>query len=95
MTHWIVQVKPLSNYRLELTFRDGASGVVNLRDRIVGRGGVLVSLEDPEFFARVQVDPEIGTVVWPNGVDFCPTVLHGLIAGEQVSYADDLERVSS
>jgi hypothetical protein len=32
-------------------------------------------LKDPAFFARVSV--EHGTVVWPNGVDLDPLVLHG------------------
>lgn len=95
MAHWITQVKHLSDYRLELVFRDGAHGVVDLKDRIVGRGGVLVALEDPDIFSQVRVDPTVGTVVWPNGVDFCPTVLHGLMVGEPVSYADDVEHVSA
>ena len=34
-------------------------------------------LRDPEFFAEVRVDPEAHTVVWPNGADLDPLVLHG------------------
>jgi hypothetical protein len=33
--------------------------------------------KDPDYFARVSVDPEAGTVVWPNGLDLAPDVLHG------------------
>jgi hypothetical protein len=36
-----------------------------------------VPLRDPDYFAQVQVDPEAGTIVWPNGVDLDPLVLHG------------------
>lgn len=32
-------------------------------------------LKDPGFFAQVSIDH--GTVVWPNGVDLDPLVLHG------------------
>ncbi|HAS10996.1 MAG TPA: DUF2442 domain-containing protein [Acidimicrobiaceae bacterium] len=32
---------------------------------------------DPDFFARVTVDPEVRTLVWPNGLDLAPEVLHG------------------
>jgi hypothetical protein len=32
---------------------------------------------DPELFRRVRVDHELGTVVWPNGADLDPDVLHG------------------
>ena len=35
-------------------------------------------LQDPGYFAQVGVDPELGTVVWPNGFDLDPDVLHGI-----------------
>lgn len=38
-------------------------------------------LEDIAFFQRVQVDPEAGTIVWPNEVDFCPDVLYSWSLG--------------
>ncbi len=34
-------------------------------------------LQDPDYFRRVSVDTELGTVVWPNGYDLDPDVLHG------------------
>lgn len=34
-------------------------------------------LADPDFFAQVRVDDALGTVVWPNGADLDPLVLHG------------------
>ncbi|MDQ2760637.1 MAG: DUF2442 domain-containing protein [Actinomycetota bacterium] len=34
-------------------------------------------LRDLEFFRRVRVDPELRTIVWPNGFDLDPDVLHG------------------
>jgi hypothetical protein len=43
---------------------------------------MLAPLSDVDFFSRVQVDPEAGTLVWPNGVDFCPDVLYSLATGE-------------
>jgi len=33
--------------------------------------------EDPQLFRQVRVDEELGTVVWPNGADLDPDVLHG------------------
>ena len=41
-------------------------------------------LEDPVFFKQVQVDPEAGTILWPNGVDFCPGVLYALATSKPV-----------
>ena len=35
-------------------------------------------------FRQVQVDPELGTIVWPNEADFCPDLLHRWALGESV-----------
>jgi hypothetical protein len=34
-------------------------------------------LRDPEYFRLVRVDSELRTIVWPNGFDLDPDVLHG------------------
>jgi hypothetical protein len=80
----VKQVRHLGVYRLELTFTDGTTGELDFRDRVVGRGGVFKQLEEVGFFRQVRVDPEAGTVVWPNGVDFCPDVLYGLVTGKPI-----------
>lgn len=81
------QVRHVKEYRLELSFSDGTKGEIDFKQRIVGRGGVFAPLEDIEFFRRVQVDHEAGTIVWPNEVDFCPDVLYSLATGKPVPLA--------
>jgi hypothetical protein len=80
----VTQVRHLGEYRLELRFTDGTIGELDLKGRIVGRGGVFGPLEDVGFFRQVQVDPEAGTIVWPNEVDFCPDVLYSLVTGKPI-----------
>jgi hypothetical protein len=73
----IQAVEYLGEYRLRLTFADGLVGEVDLATKLSGSiGPVFEPLRDPEVFARVRVDAEIGTVVWPNGADLAPDVLH-------------------
>jgi hypothetical protein len=72
----LTAVRHIGAYRLALTFKNGQHAELDLRERIVGRGGVFAPLEEVEFYQQVRVDPEIGTLVWPNGVDFCPDVLY-------------------
>jgi hypothetical protein len=62
----VVAAKALSNYRLHLRFEDGVEGVVDLGADVSVRG-VFAPLRDPTYFAQVRVDPELGTVAWPNG----------------------------
>ncbi len=81
----ITDVRVLDGYRVELTFSDGIRGAVDLANRVVGRGGVFGPLEAPEFFRQVFVDHELGTIVWPNGADFCPDLLHDWVASKVVS----------
>jgi hypothetical protein len=70
-------VEYLGKYRLRLTFAHGLVGEVDLAAKFNGRvGPVFDALRDQAVFAKVRVDPEIGTVVWPNGADLAPDVLH-------------------
>jgi hypothetical protein len=80
----VTNARVLDDYRIELTFSDGVSGAIDLANRIVGRGGVFKSLENPDYFRQVSVDNELGTIVWPNGADFCPDLLHAWAAGQPV-----------
>lgn len=73
----ITAVEHLGEYRLRLTFADGLVGDVDFADRLKApRGPMLEPLRDVDYFAKVAVDPELGTVVWPNGADLAPDVLH-------------------
>ena len=64
-------------HHLELSFSDGARGVVDVEPLL--SGPVFEPLRDPSYFARVALDPVCGTVVWPNGADFAPEALHALL----------------
>jgi Protein of unknown function (DUF2442) len=64
-------IKP---YALEIQFDDGVSRVVNFEG--VLEGELYGPLRDPDLFKSVKLDPELGNLVWPNGADFDPEVLH-------------------
>lgn len=67
----------LGGYRLRLTFADGLVSDVDLAERLSGQlGPVLEPLRNPDFFAQVYVDPDIGTIAWPNGADLAPDRLY-------------------
>jgi Protein of unknown function (DUF2442) len=71
----VTAVVPLSGWRLRLTFTDGLIREVDLSGDLWGP--MAEPLKDPDYFSQVRVDPELGTVVWPNGYDLDPDVLHG------------------
>ena len=80
----VKSVRYLQDYVLELTFADGVSGRIDFAPWIIGQGGVFAPLEDKGFFAQVGVNADIGTIVWPNDVDFDPEVLYSSIAGQRI-----------
>ena len=86
----VTDVHYLRDYLLELFFSDGTHGELDFRARIVGRGGVFKPLQDVEFFRQVTVDREAGTLVWPNGVDFCPDVPYSEVTGRPITETEEL-----
>jgi hypothetical protein len=60
---------------LTITFDDGTVGEVDLLPHLWGP--VFEPLrDDPGLFAKVRVDPDEGTIVWPNGADVAPETLY-------------------
>jgi hypothetical protein len=82
----VIAVRVLENYHLWLKFEDGIEGEIDFA-KSVGFDGVFAPLESPNYFALVQIDPDLGSVVWPNGADLDPLVLHAAITGHAVQVA--------
>lgn len=69
-------VEPLDGFVLRLSFDDGIEREIDLESELWG--AVFEPLrENRELFRQVTVDAELGTIVWPNGADMDPDVLHG------------------
>ena len=75
----VIDVRPLQPYVLWLRFSNGAEGMVDLAAEL--EGTVFKPLRDPQLFAEVRIDEEIGTIAWPNGADFAPEFLRELMIG--------------
>lgn len=67
-------VEVVGVYRLRLSFVDGTVGDVDFSGH--EWRGVFEPLKDPDYFARVEVDPEAGTITWPGGLDMAPEPLY-------------------
>jgi hypothetical protein len=77
MIHPIYRVTALeivAPYTLRVTFDDATSQVIDFRP--VLEGELYGPLRDLSLFDQVQIDPEVHTLVWPNGADFDPATLH-------------------
>jgi hypothetical protein len=66
-----------------LRFEDGVTGIVDVA-QLVSFTGVFTPLCDPNEFAAVRVDPELGTVSWPGGADLDPDVLYAIATGKAI-----------
>ena len=83
----VVAVEYLGEYRLRLRFEDGAEGVVEVAE-MVEFTGVFAPFADKAYFALVHVDPDSGTICWPNGADLDPDVLYAEVAGEAIDVSE-------
>jgi hypothetical protein len=91
MMNDLVEVRYLGGHCLYLRFADGTAGEIEVRP-LLQFTGVFETLRDPQFFALVRVNPDIGTIVWPNGADLCPDVLRHHLTGESLPGQTDSAR---
>ncbi len=72
----VLKAEVTGPHQLVLRFDDGTQRRVDVLPLL--NGPVFEPLRDPDYFARVTVDPVSRTVVWPNGADLAPEALKDL-----------------
>ena len=84
MSHPIYRVRAfeiVAAYTLRVCFDDDTEQTIDFRPILAGE--LYGPLRNPEVFNQVRIDPEVATLVWPNGADFDPATLHDWPAQEQ------------
>ena len=64
----------ISPYTLRVEFDDQTQQTIDFKP-VLG-GELFGPLRELSQFNQVQIDPEVRTLVWPNGADFDPETLH-------------------
>ncbi len=86
----VTEVRALPDFHLDVRFRDGVSGVVDMAAMVKApNAGLFAVLSDPEMFARAKI--EAGAVIWPNvldawpwSLDLAPDAMHDELAANGV-----------
>lgn len=61
-------------YVIRVRFDDETEQIIDFKPVLAGE--MYGPLRDLKLFNQVQIDPEVHTLVWPNGADFDPATLH-------------------
>jgi hypothetical protein len=70
----IVEARYLGDYTVWLRFEDGTEGEVDLSSDL--DGPIFQPLRDQAYFSRLRLNPDTGTIEWPNKADFAPEFLY-------------------
>jgi len=71
----LVEARSLDGHAVHVRFEDGTTANVDL-SYVVDYGGVFEPLRDSAYFAKLRVDAEAGTIVWPNNADIALETLY-------------------
>ncbi|MCB0197159.1 MAG: DUF2442 domain-containing protein [Anaerolineae bacterium] len=64
----------VADYTLRIEFEDGTQQIINFEPILLGP--LFGPLLDLTHFNQVRLETDLGTIVWPNGADIDPSVLH-------------------
>jgi hypothetical protein len=70
----VTKLKVIPPYTLDVSFDDGKRRRIDIEPLLFGP--VFEPLREPQMFAEAKLDPELGTVTWPNGADLSPEFLY-------------------
>ena len=72
--HRVSSFDAIAPYTLRVEFDDQTRQDIDFLPML--RGELYGPLRDKALFSQVYIDPDVHTLVWPNGADFDPAILH-------------------
>jgi len=75
----VINARYIKEYLIEVEFSDSKKGIINFKEYAL-REGLFRDLDDIGFFRRFEVNKDIGTICWPNGLDIAPETLYSKIS---------------
>jgi uncharacterized protein DUF2442 len=72
--HKVAAFQIVGPYHIRIAFADGLVRTIDFRPILEGE--IYGPLRELNQFNSVTLDPEVHTLVWPNGADFDPATLH-------------------
>ena len=74
-----IKVTALRDYKIRVTYEDGATGVMDLSD--VAGSGVFKPLKDEAFFKKVYLGDH-GQIAWSDEIEICPDAAYLEVTGK-------------
>lgn len=94
MYHDVTEMRILDDYKLQLTFDDGKSGVLDCK-LFINKGGVFSKLRNPEFFKSVKINSDLGVLTRDDEIDIAPETVYSIATGSPLpEWMEDREQVA-
>lgn len=81
MLHDLVKAQYVEGYKIDLTFDDGTTAVVDFTP-FVNQDGVFEKLRSIEYFKTFKINRELGVITWDNEIDIAPETLYSKAANK-------------
>ena len=71
----VISANYKGEYSIEVTFEDGAIGIVDF-SKYLEKGGVFDKFKDIEFFKTFTINEDLGVLTWGDEIDIAPETLY-------------------
>ena len=71
----VISASYKGEYNIEVTFEDGATGIVDF-SKYLEKGGVFNKFKDIEFFKTFTINEDLGVLTWGDEIDIAPETLY-------------------
>ena len=71
----VISASYKGEYSIEVTFEDGAIGIVDF-SKYLEKGGAFDKFKDIEFFKAFTINEELGVLTWGDEIDIAPETLY-------------------